>query len=79
VLGQVNRPGEIIANPPIDVAQALAISGGLNAFAATNNISILRRTPTGQVSIPFRYSDLEKGKRLEQNIQLKAGDIIIVP
>ena len=29
--------------------------------------------------IPFRYGDIEKGKRLEQNIILQAGDIVIVP
>jgi len=79
VMGQVNRPGEITANPPIDVVQALAISGGANAFAQLNDIQIVRRTPTGQVAIPFRYRDIEKGKRLEQNILLKAGDIVVVP
>ena len=79
VMGQVNRPGEIVANPPIDVVQALAISGGANAFAQLNDITVVRRTPTGQISIPFRYRDIEKGKRLEQNILLKAGDIVVVP
>jgi polysaccharide export outer membrane protein len=79
VIGEVGRPGEIIANPHIDVVQALAISGGANAFADLDNISILRRTPTGQRSIPFNYGDIEKGKRLEQNIMLQAGDIVIVP
>ncbi len=79
VIGQVNRPGEIIANPHIDVVQALAIAGGGNAFADLNGISILRRTPTGIKSIPFRYRDIEKGKRLEQNIMLQAGDVVVVP
>ena len=79
VIGQVNRPGEILANPHIDVVQALAIAGGGNAFAALNDITILRRTPTGQKSIPFRYRDIENGKRLEQNIMLQAGDVVVVP
>jgi polysaccharide export outer membrane protein len=79
VIGQVNRPGEITANPSVDIVQALAIAGGMNAFAQKNDITILRRTPTGQKSIPFRYSDIEKGRRLEQNIMLRAGDVVIVP
>ncbi|MGI9291342.1 MAG: polysaccharide biosynthesis/export family protein [Gammaproteobacteria bacterium] len=79
VIGQVNRPGEIIANPPIDVVKALSMSGGLNAFAQPNQIKILRRTPAGQKSIPFRFGDIEKGKSLEQNIRLQAGDVVIVP
>jgi polysaccharide export outer membrane protein len=79
VMGQVNRPGEIVANPAVDIVKALAIAGGMNAFAQRNDITILRRTPTGQKSIPFRYSDIEKGRRLEQNIMLRAGDVVIVP
>jgi polysaccharide export outer membrane protein len=79
VIGQVNRPGEIIANPQVDVMQALSIAGGTNAFAELNGIRILRRVNGEQVSIPFRYRDMEKGKRLEQNIVLQAGDIVVVP
>jgi len=79
VIGQVNRPGEIIANPQIDVMQALSIAGGTTPFAELNDISILRRTAAGPISIPFRYGDVEKGKRLEQNIMLKAGDVVVVP
>jgi polysaccharide export outer membrane protein len=79
VIGQVNQPGEINANPYIDVVQALSIAGGANAFANVSNISILRRTDNGQISIPFDYGDIEKGKKLEQNIILQAGDIVVVP
>ncbi len=79
VIGQVNRPGDISVNPNIDIMQALSIAGGANPFADLNNISILRRTENGLVSIPFRYGDIEKGKRLEQNIVLKAGDVVVVP
>lgn len=79
VIGQVNRPGEINANPQVDVLQALSLAGGTNPFAQVNDISILRRTDKGLVSIPFRYGDIEKGKRLEQNIVLQAGDVVVVP
>jgi polysaccharide export outer membrane protein len=79
VIGQVNRPGDIPVNPNIDIMQALSIAGGTNAFAQVNDISILRRTENGLISIPFRYGDVEKGKRLEQNIVLKAGDVVLVP
>jgi len=79
VIGQVNRPGDISVNPNIDIMQALSIAGGTNPFAQLNDISILRRTENGLISIPFRYGDIEKGKRLEQNIVLKAGDVVVVP
>lgn len=79
VIGQVNRPGEIVANPQVDVMQALSIAGGLTAFAEVNDINVLRRTDDGQVAIPFRYRDVLKGKRLDQNIMLQAGDVVVVP
>jgi polysaccharide export outer membrane protein len=79
VIGQVNRAGEINANPHVDVMQALSIAGGTNPYAQVNNISILRRSDEGLISIPFRYGDIEKGKRLEQNIVLQAGDVVVVP
>jgi polysaccharide export outer membrane protein len=79
VIGQVNRPGDISVNPNIDIMQALSIAGGANPFAQLNDITILRRTENGLISIPFRYGDIEKGKRLEQNIVLKAGDVVVVP
>ena len=71
--------GDIVANPPLDVIKALSIAGGMNSFAKPNDIKILRRTPAGQKSIPFRYGDIEKGRNLEQNIRLQAGDVIVVP
>mgnify|MGYP002397129276 CR=1 FL=1 len=79
VIGEVNRPGEIIANPQIDVLQALSIAGGTTPFAGTDDIVILRRTAAGPISIPFNYDDIKRGKKLEQNIMLKAGDVIVVP
>jgi polysaccharide export outer membrane protein len=79
VIGQVNRPGEIIANPPLNIMQALSVAGGTTAFADLNDIRIIRSTAEGQISIEFRYRDIEKGKRLEQNIVLQAGDILVVP
>jgi polysaccharide export outer membrane protein len=79
VIGQVNNPGEINANPYIDVMQALSIAGGANAFADVNNIVILRRSGGEQVAIPFDFSEVEDGKELQQNIILQAGDVIVVP
>jgi polysaccharide export outer membrane protein len=79
VIGQVPKPGEIIVNPQIDVMQALSMAGGTTPFADANSIKILRRTQQGLITIPFSYGDVEKGKRLEQNIMLKAGDVVVVP
>jgi polysaccharide biosynthesis/export protein len=79
VIGQVNKPGEFIMNPTVDVMQALSMAGGTTPFAALSDIVILRRTPTGKQALPFRYNDLVKGKRLDQNIDLQSGDVVVVP
>ena len=50
VIGQVNKPGEFIMNPTVDVMQALSMAGGTTPFAALGDITVLRRTPTGKQS-----------------------------
>jgi len=79
VIGQVQRPGDFVVNPQVDVLQALSMAGGLTPFAQVNDIRILRRHGDQQHTLKFRYRDVEKGKRLEQNIVLQAGDVIVVP
>lgn len=79
VIGQVNKPGEFIVNPRVDVMQALSMAGGTTAFAALNNIIILRRAGNQQTALPFRYPDVAKGKDLAQNIELQSGDVVVVP
>ena len=80
VIGQVNRPGEIVANPRVDVMQALSVAGGTTPFADLNGIRVLRRTDNNQqVALRFNYGDVSKGKNLEQNIVLQAGDVVVVP
>jgi polysaccharide export outer membrane protein len=79
VIGKVNRPGDFPLSGPIDVMQALSLAGGATPFANTNGIRVLRRTGAGQVSIPFRYGDIEHGRKLDQNILLQSGDTVVVP
>jgi polysaccharide export outer membrane protein len=79
VIGKVNRPGEFSFRGPIDVMQALSMAGGATSFAAVNDIHILRRDSGKQQAIPFHYSDIENGRKLEQNILLRAGDTVVVP
>ena len=79
VVGKVNRPGEYVANSYVDVVQAIAMAGGMTAFAAVNKIKIVRRKGEELEAYPFRFSDIEKGTNLEQNIILMSGDIVVVP
>lgn len=79
VIGKVNKPGDFALNRPIDVMQALSLAGGTTIYANTNHIRVLRRDGTRLTSIAFRYGDVQRGRRLDQNILLKSGDTVVVP
>lgn len=80
VLGKVSRPGEFTFSQPIDVMQALSLAGGATSFAALDDIQILRRDAGGkQTARRFRYSAVERGRELDQNILLQSGDTVVVP
>ena len=79
VIGQVNKPGEFIVNPRVDVMQALAMAGGTTAFASLGNIVVLRRTGSKQEALRFDYTEVAKGRNLEQNFDLRSGDLVVVP
>jgi polysaccharide biosynthesis/export protein len=79
VIGQVIKPGAIPLNPRINVLQALSVAGGTTAFAALNDIIILRGTGREQRVLRFAYDDIKRGRNLEQNIQLENGDVVLVP
>jgi polysaccharide export outer membrane protein len=79
VIGKVAKPGDFPLNRPTDVMQALSLAGGATPFADLNAIKILRRNGATQSAIAFRYTDVERGARLEQNIVLQGGDTVVVP
>ena len=80
VIGQVRNPGEFPANRPVDVMQALSLAGGLTTFAADGDIKVLRRGADGkQQALGFDYSEVSKGNRLETNVLLRPGDVVVVP
>lgn len=80
VVGKVNAPGAYPIYRPLDVMQALALAGGTAQFAELDDIRILRRDNSGrQDVIEFKYSDVIRGRNLDQNLLLKSGDTIVVP
>jgi polysaccharide export outer membrane protein len=66
-------------NPVLDVMQALSLAGGMTPFASLKNIRILRREDGVQTAIRFDFTDVAEGRSLEQNIQLRSGDVVVVP
>nr|WP_321467013.1 polysaccharide biosynthesis/export family protein [uncultured Desulfobulbus sp.] len=79
VIGKVNRPGNFTYYANIDVLQALAMAGGLNPFADRSDIKIIRTDKEGKKEFTFDYDAVTEDGALGQNIQLKRGDVVIVP
>jgi polysaccharide export outer membrane protein len=79
VIGKVNAPGRYVMNTNVDVLQALATAGGLNVYAKRNQIKVFRQGPDATTIFPFEYDEIVEGRRLDQNIMLNRGDVVVVP
>jgi polysaccharide export outer membrane protein len=79
ITGQVAKPGPYPLSGPTTVVQLISIAGGVLEYANEKNIVIMRTENGKPVSLRFNYDQVKKGRNIEQNIQLKPGDTIIVP
>ena len=79
VIGEVAKPGEYSLEVPVNVLQAIARAGGFSMYAKTDHVQIIRTEGSRKMKIRFKYSQVIKGKNLNQNIPLRPGDVIVVP
>jgi polysaccharide export outer membrane protein len=79
VVGKVNQPGKFVLKDNVSILQSLAMSGGPNPFADSDDIKVLRKEGDKTLIFNFNYNKVIKGKYLEQDIMLKRGDIVVVP
>ena len=73
--GEVNKPGEYPLVVPTRVFQALVNAGGFKDFANQKKITIIHEDNTRDF---FNYKEVLAGKKLDQNIWLRPGDINVV-
>jgi polysaccharide biosynthesis/export protein len=79
IIGEVTKPGTYLLNGPTNLLQLISLAGGFRDFASTDKVNVIRQENGKTVNIKFNYRDFVKGKNLNQNIQLRPGDIIVVP
>jgi polysaccharide export outer membrane protein len=79
IMGRVNNPGSFIISGPITVLQAISTAGGFDKFADEGGIKVIRTKSDRQEILPVHYKDIISGRDMTTNIQLKAGDTIVVP
>ena len=78
IVGQVMRPGAYSLLPNMTVLQAISTAGGINELANGKKTMVLRHENGKEVKYPFNYKAALKGD-MNQQLQLKAGDTILVP
>ena len=79
VTGEVLKPGPYIVKLRTNVMQAIALAGGLGPFAAKKRIQVRRKIKGLDEIYEFNYVAYESGQDMAGNIDLKSGDIVIVP
>lgn len=78
LVGEVLHSGATPLSPNMTVLQALS-SAGLNQFAKTKGIYVLRTENGKQQKLPVDYRKIVKGERIDENYVLRPGDTIVVP
>ena len=84
VMGNITNPGIFYLDYPLTIVQTIARSGGFTEWA-NMKITLVRKNVKPFESslfkgntLEFDYDDFISGKRLENNVFIQTGDIIIV-
>jgi polysaccharide biosynthesis/export protein len=82
ILGRVKGPGTFTPGRYINIIEALSLSGGPDEFANLDNVTLIRKTPTGISVTKLRLASVFKGARdltADSLPQIESGDTVIVP
>ena len=79
ITGMVGKPGPYPLTAPTTVLQLIAMAGGLQEYADREHIVIVRTENGRPASYRFNYKEVIQQKKLAQNIELRAGDTVVVP
>jgi polysaccharide biosynthesis/export protein len=78
-VGQVRTPQGVAYREGMRVLDLILAVGGLTEFAAGNRAKVVRRHNGKTVEIPVKLGAILNGGNLERNIELKPGDVLVVP
>ena len=79
VLGQVARPGALPYRDKMTLLDAIIEVGGLTKFASGNRARLVRSVDGRSQEQRVRLDDLVNKGRVDKNVALQPGDVIIVP
>lgn len=79
VLGQVVRPGAVPYREGMTLLDVISEVGGLTKFAAGNRARLVRTVDGRSRESRVRLNDLLNRGRIEENVPMQPGDIVVVP
>jgi polysaccharide export outer membrane protein len=81
VTGQVRNNGgyDIPAGDTLTVSRAILNAGGFSDFSDKRNVRLIRKTPNGKETRVINIQDIWEKGRLEQDLVVQPGDLIVVP
>ncbi len=79
VVGQAEKPQALSYREGITLLDVMIEVGGLTQFAAGNRSKIVRKEGGTQSEMPVRLSDLMKKGKIDNNVAMKPGDVLIIP
>ena len=79
LLVEVADPGPKEVEHGLTILQFLSTSGGFTKFAATKRVQLRRQVGHTEQLVKVNYNALSRGARLNRNVVLHDGDVILVP
>ncbi|MEX2123370.1 MAG: XrtA/PEP-CTERM system exopolysaccharide export protein [Woeseia sp.] len=79
VVGQAVQPQAIQYRQGMTVLDVMIQVGGLSEFAAGNGSKIVREVDGKSVQIKVRLEDLLNDGKIEENVRMLPGDVLIIP
>jgi polysaccharide export outer membrane protein len=80
VLGAVSRPGKYDLRGHTSITQALASAGGLKDTASYAHLLLFRRASNDWYEVkPLDLREFLRGRDLEDDAEVRAGDMVFVP
>ena len=79
VVGQAMQPQALNYREGMTLLDVMIEVGGLSEFAAGNRAKIVRRQNGEEITIDVRLNDLLNRGRMDRNVNMMPGDVLIIP
>lgn len=80
VAGEVTTPGKIDLRENTTAMQAILLAGGLSKNAQSGQVLLFRKINTNMAEVKvLKLTNLHRTADLERDVQLQAGDMLLVP